>query len=185
MAKTLIDTAYDGTVDGSVCEVDITSGIDDTYDVYEFHFVNMHPASNTSFTFQFDTGDLENYNQPITSTFFLTYHREDGSSADVGYHAAYDQANAAQAFQTLIAGGGISTDADSGVSGTLTLYAPSSAYVKHFMGGSNSFQGDPQFQQTYVAGYVNTTTALTRIRFKMDSGNIDAGVIKMYGLAKS
>ena len=182
MAKTLIDTAYDGTVDGSVCEVDITSGIDDTYDVYEFHFVNMHPASNTSFTFQFDTGDLENYDQTITSTFFLTYHREDDSSADVGYHGGYDQAQT-QSFQTLIAGGGISTDADSGVSGTLTLYAPSSAYVKHFMGGSNSFQGDPQFQQTYVAGYVNTTTALTRIRFRMSSGNIDSGVIKMFGVS--
>ena len=33
-----------------------------------------------------------------------------------------------------------------------------------------------------VAGYFNTTTALTRVRFKMSSGNIDAGTIKMYGI---
>jgi len=178
MAKTLISTH---TASASAT-LDITSGIDSTYPVYEFHFVNMHPASNTSFTFQFDTGTNTDYNQTITSSFFLTYHREDDSSADVGYHASYDQAQGT-GYQTLIAGGGISTDADSGVSGTLTLYEPSSAYVKHFMGGSNSFQGDPQFQQTYVAGYVNTTTALTRIRFRMSSGNIDSGVIKMFGVS--
>ena len=31
-------------------------------------------------------------------------------------------------------------------------------------------------------GYINTTTAITRIRFKFGSGNIDAGTIKMYGV---
>ena len=34
----------------------------------------------------------------------------------------------------------------------------------------------------YCAGYVNTTTALTRVQFKFSSGNIDSGVIKMYGV---
>jgi len=37
-------------------------------------------------------------------------------------------------------------------------------------------------RQFFTAGYVNTTTALTRIRFKMSSGNIDSGLIKMYGI---
>jgi hypothetical protein len=34
----------------------------------------------------------------------------------------------------------------------------------------------------HVAGYFNTTSALTRISFAMSSGNIDAGQIKMYGI---
>ena len=34
----------------------------------------------------------------------------------------------------------------------------------------------------FIAGYVNTTTALTRVRFKFESGNIDSGTIKMYGV---
>jgi hypothetical protein len=33
------------------------------------------------------------------------------------------------------------------------------------------------------AGYFNTTTALTRVQFKMNSGDIDAGTIKMYGVS--
>tara|TARA_R110001592_G_scaffold243537_1_gene504544 strand:+ start:1773 stop:1901 length:129 start_codon:yes stop_codon:yes gene_type:complete len=37
---------------------------------------------------------------------------------------------------------------------------------------------------SYVAGYFNTTAAITALDFKMSSGNIDAGTIKMYGLAK-
>jgi hypothetical protein len=38
-------------------------------------------------------------------------------------------------------------------------------------------------RETFCAGYVNTTTALTRIRFKFNSGNIDAGTFKLYGVS--
>jgi hypothetical protein len=33
----------------------------------------------------------------------------------------------------------------------------------------------------YAAGYINDTTAVDDIRFKMSSGNFD-GIIKMYGI---
>ena len=35
---------------------------------------------------------------------------------------------------------------------------------------------------SYSAGYFNTTTAITRVRFKFASGNIDAGDICLYGI---
>jgi len=35
----------------------------------------------------------------------------------------------------------------------------------------------------YTAGYANTTTAINAVQFKMDSGNIDSGVIKLYGVS--
>ena len=37
----------------------------------------------------------------------------------------------------------------------------------------------------FMAGYINTTGAIDEISFAMESGNIDAGVIKMYGIAKA
>ena len=37
--------------------------------------------------------------------------------------------------------------------------------------------------ENFTAGYFNTTTAITRFRFKFSSGNIDAGTIKMYGVS--
>jgi hypothetical protein len=45
--------------------------------------------------------------------------------------------------------------------------------------------GTPTTVDAYAAGYINTTGAIDEISFKMNTGNIDAGVIKMYGLAKS
>jgi hypothetical protein len=38
---------------------------------------------------------------------------------------------------------------------------------------------------TYVAGYGNTTSAVNAVRFEMTSGNIDDGIIKLYGVKKS
>ena len=35
----------------------------------------------------------------------------------------------------------------------------------------------------FQAGYINTTTAIDGVQFKMSSGNIDSGVIKLYGVS--
>ena len=35
------------------------------------------------------------------------------------------------------------------------------------------------------AGYCNTTTAIDGVQFKMSSGNIDSGTIKLYGIKGS
>jgi hypothetical protein len=35
---------------------------------------------------------------------------------------------------------------------------------------------------SYIAGYGNTTSAVNAIQFKMDSGNINDGIIKLYGV---
>ena len=37
-------------------------------------------------------------------------------------------------------------------------------------------------QEFYVAGYGNITSAVNAVQFKMASGNIDSGTIKMYGI---
>ena len=173
MGLTYISTPLDITTsDTPVTNVDITSGIDGTYNEYLFEFVNIHPSALQEFCFQVDTGENTSYNQPITSTFFAAAHAEDDQAQGTGLQHLSSQ------FQ--------SASNDSSLSGSMTLFDPSSStYVKHFMATTSYFQQDPAAMVAHTAGYVNTTTALTRIRFKMDSGNIDAGVIKMYGLAKS
>ena len=35
----------------------------------------------------------------------------------------------------------------------------------------------------FVAGYFNTTSVIDAVQFKMSSGNIDSGVIKLYGVS--
>ena len=38
-------------------------------------------------------------------------------------------------------------------------------------------------RQHFTAGYFNTTSAVDAVQFKFDSGNIDSGVIKLYGVS--
>ena len=178
MAHTLISTH---TASASAT-LDITSGIDSTYPVYEFHYVNMHPASNqVDFTVQFNASSLSGFNETMTTTFFYNQHGEGGGgTSGPAYYASLDQAQGT-GYQPLNYESGY--DADQAISGILTLYDPSSTtFVKHFLGKSNNAQGDDFQVLAYAAGYVNTTNAIDEVSFKFDSGNIDAGVIKMYGV---
>ena len=162
--------------------IDFTSGIDSTYKEYIFKFINMHPSANgQNFGFQADTGTNTNYNQTITSTFFEAVHGEDGSGGALSYKTAKDQAQAT-GLQSL---GQPNNNDDASISGTLHLFDPSnSTFVKHFIARANLNESSTQ-SDNFIAGYINTATAITRVQFKSSSGNIDSGVIKMYGLSKS
>ena len=160
--------------------ISFTSGIDDTYDEYVFKFYDIHTSSSEDLTFQADTGTNTNYNQTITSTFFEGYHYEDDSDANLGYRTSGDQAQGTS-FQRISSSLGTNND-DSAV-GTLKVFNPSSTtFVKNFIYVGNSSYG-AYTDNHFIAGYFNTTTAITRFQFKMQSGNIDAGTIKLYGVS--
>ena len=161
--------------------IDFTSDIDSTYKEYQFHFIDIHPSGDgTKFQFQVDTGTNTSYNQTITSTSFYAYHAEDDSGTSLSYDGSYDQAQGT-GFQDLIFYQGNGND-ESCV-GILHLFDPSnSTFVKHFISRGVRYSANNQASNEHAAGYVNTTTALTRVRFKFNSGTIDAGTIKMYGV---
>ena len=161
--------------------ISFTSGIDSTYDEYVFKFYDIHPATDaTGFTFQADTGTNTNYNQTITSTHFQARHNEDGSDGNLAYNTGRDQAQGT-AFQPI--SNTIGNDNDQSLSGYLQIFNPSSSvFVKHFISTTQHSQDAQYTFNPFCAGYFNTTTALTRFQFKMSSGNIDSGVIKLYGV---
>ena len=161
--------------------VSFTSGIDSTYKEYVFKFINIHPATNsTMFGFQVDTATNTNYNQTITSTLFNAAHAEGDTETIFSYQTTMDQ-HQGTAFQKLANNTG--NENDEGLSGTLTLFDPSNTtFVKHFIGRMNEVHNENYSFDTYSAGYVNTTTAITRAQFKFASGNIDSGTIKLYGV---
>ena len=165
----------------SSATISFTSNIDDTYKEYQFHFIDIHSANDgVDFTFQADTGTNTSYNQTMTTTLFQAAHDEADSSAAIGYQASIAQAQGA-AVQRL---GKIGNDNDQCCVGTLYLYDPSSStFVKNFLSNVQNYHNENYSTQEFVAGYFNTTPALTRVQFKMSSGNIDAGVIKMYGVS--
>ena len=155
--------------------------LDNTYRTYIFKFINIHPATdNADFTFNMSVDSGSNYNVTKTTTVFTAQHSEAGSDTDVAYVTADDLAQST-AFQIVL--GLIGNDADQSASGSLTLFNPSSTtFVKHFIAIGNSYYSGNYSLNDYVAGYGNTTSAVDAIQFKMSSGNIDAGTIKLYGI---
>ena len=165
--------------------ISFTSGIDSTYKEYLFTFKNIHPSADSAeFAFQGDTGTNTSYNQSITSTFFHAAHRQDAAVTELLYDTGGDQANGT-AFQLLAYN--IDNGNDANLSGYLHLFNPSSStFVKNFLAVCNytyDGDGDERYSyNTFVGGYFNTTTAITRLQYKFASGNIDAGDICLYGI---
>ena len=177
-AMTLISTS----TASSSATIDFTSGIDSTYKEYIFQFIDIHQATDgADFQFQVDTGTNTSYNQTITSAGFVCEHDEGDTATTLATHSGSAVLHQETGFQDL--GRSLGNDNDQCLVGQLHLFDPSnSSHVTHFMAVINEAGSTNQTVQRHVSGYVNTTTAITRIRFKADSGNIDSGTIKMYGI---
>jgi len=168
------------TASGSAT-ISFTSGIDDTYDSYVFKFINCHPVTDgVFFHVNFRDGDTA-YDAVKTTTWFRALHSEDNSIANLTYDADYDLAQSTSAQRLT---GSLGNGNDESISGELTLYNPSSTtFVKHFIyRGAAYFNNNGAFD-IFSAGYCNTTTAIDGVQFTMSSGNIDSGVIKLYGVS--
>ena len=175
MAMDLITT----NTSSNAASSDFTSSIDSTYKLYIFKFYDVNPATDdVTFGFQCNATDSTGYDRTITSTFFVAGH-EEGDTSFLTYVTSADQAQGT-AYQQLAYG--VGNGADESLSGTLYLFNPSNTtYVKHFYSRVNFHQANNTSTDGYGAGYINDTTAIDDIQFKMSSGNMDA-VIKMYGV---
>ena len=152
---------------------------DSTYPIYMFKWINTHHATaDRELVFQ-GTTDGSNFNVTMTSTYFYAYQTEGDSNA-LSYDTARDQAQGT-GFQRLTLP--VRTDNDSGASGEMFIFEPSSTtFVKHFISRSAGMGEDAYAQDVNVAGYLNTTSAITGIQFKAESGNLDSGTFKLYGI---
>ena len=154
--------------------------LDNTYKEYIFHFVNMHPASDSqSFQFNMSVDSGSNYNVTKTTTDFLAYNYEGSENpAALGYNSGLAQSTNFQDISSVCG-----NDNDQSTSGFLHLFNPSSTtFVKHFISKAFSSNHDNSAVNFFAAGYGNTTSAVDAIQFKFSSGNIDSGQILLFGL---
>ena len=156
--------------------------LDSTYPIYLFKFININPsADEAEFLCNGSIDAGSNYNVTKSTSAFSAYHQEDDSSTGVGYVTGEDLAQSTSAWKLAYA---VGNAADESNCGEMWLFNPSSTtYVKHFISVSNEYGNGDLSYGSYAAGYFNVTTALTRFQFKMSSGNIDAGTIKLYGIS--
>jgi len=162
--------------------ISFTSGIDSTYKEYIFKFFDIHPsADDKNFQFNMSADSGSNYNVTKTTTVFKANHDESDSATNLNYDTGEDLAQGT-GFQTL--GNGVGGDNDQSLSGTLHLFDPSNTtFVKHFISTIQYYAFNNYTNNWYVAGYGNTTSAVDAVQFKFNSGNIDSGVIKLYGVS--
>jgi hypothetical protein len=158
--------------------------LDNTYPIYVFKFINIHPATDgAQFKFNLSADTGSNYNVAKTTTFFKAYHNEAGSATSLTYEASDDlaQGTGSQFLSSVI-----DNDNDACWDGTMHLFNPSSTtFVKHFISVGASLGASTYSYNDFVAGYGNTTSAVDAVQFTMSSGNIDAGTIKLYGIKDS
>jgi len=161
--------------------------LDSTYPIYMFKFINIHPSSSGEFTVNFSADTGSNYNVTKTTSVFYAYHKEDGSLTTLTHSDNEDLAQSTS-FQNLTVASQIGLDADENGGGQMFLFNPSSTtFVKHFASEINYVSNDstPFCISCHVSGYGNTTSVIDAIQFKMSSGNIDSGTIKLYGIKDS
>ena len=160
---------------------------DGTYKKYIFTFNDIHPASVSYFSVNFsnDTSS-HSYDLQKLSTSFVAWHDEADTATSLQYRTAYDLA-LGTGVQPL-GGDTMGITNDNCGAGFLTVYDPANTtFVKHFISrfkpNYNAANGStPYTHDGHTAGYINTTAAVTAVQFKMSTGNIDAGTIKLYGI---
>ena len=167
--------------DSTLSFVDGASSVilDNTYKTYYFKYINVHPATNEkAFCVNFRDGG-SSYDATKTTTWFQASHTEGGSHS-LAYDSNRDvtQGSGVQQLSTDIGNGN-----DESVSGELWLFNPSNTtFATHFMGKSNGYYAGDATSNAFYAGYCNVTAAIDAVQFSFVSGNIDSGIIKLYGI---
>ena len=160
--------------------------LDNTYKEYLFTFNNIHGATDDKkFEFQANAAGGSGYNETITTTNFQSYHREDDGANGLGYNSGYDNQ---QTTDHQEISGPLSNDNDASFSGELYIFNPSdTTFVTHFMATGHGMEAGTSkvSTQLHTAGYFNTTSAVDEFQFKFNSGNIDSGTVKLYGIKDS
>ena len=175
-----IPTLISTSTASDAASIQITSGIDSTYDEYVFYFFDINPSTDNSH-FKFDCSVSSTFGTTNkTTTWFHALQAEDDSGTDLSYGSGQTLAEST-GTQYLTTNQG--SEADQSAAGELHLFSPSSTtFVKHFYGRMQYLDKDDMSLDAFIAGYFNTTSALDGIKFEMNQDTFD-GVIQMYGIA--
>ena len=166
-----------------------TGGVvfNNTYPIYLVKIINSHnDTDDKTLRYNFTT-DGSNFNVTKTTTSFRSLNYESGSGGDGEAVEYRTGADLAQSSNPQIFTEPMGNENDEAGSGEIFIFKPSSTtFVKHFIARfmSNSYSG--KSEDYYTAGYCNTTSAVTGIRFEMEaSTNIQSGTFKLYGIKDS
>jgi hypothetical protein len=161
---------------------------DSTYPMYVLKIINAHlDLDDRSLNLNFTT-DGTNFNVTKTTTFFRATLGENGSNQSFGYRTNADlaQSTGDQVLGEAQSGG--SGNADANICVDLLIFNPSSTtFVKHFMATTQGVAQSSLSENCFIAGYCNTTSAVTGFQFDTGGGSATTidGKFKLYGIKDS
>jgi len=163
----------------SSASISFTSDIDSTYDSYLFEFINLHPQNDGRlFRVEFSSDGGSTYKNVNTSIYYA-FHWESDASWNVTRDDSLNTPVSTPA--NLI--GAVGNDNDDSISGTLRIFDPSnSASSMSFISRIIAAHDQPKIDDNNVSGYVVDGGSINAVRFTFNTGNIDSGQIKMYGV---
>ena len=174
------------TVSSAVSEVDFTSNIDSTYKRYMLHIIDLQPATNAAHLYMrmFADGGVGILTGSQYS-YTMIFHGSDDGSATFGTR----HKSSGAAFVKLA--DEVGSHGDEMLNGTVQIFNPASTatdYRGHSLcvssRGDNATEMQGAFRYDRYGGGLSgaENQALNGIRFYMSSGNISAGIFKLYGI---
>jgi len=180
MAQTLLSTH---TISSEVSSVDITSNFDNTYDVYEFHFVDIETGTawDGKWGFQVNVDGGSGFNEYITSTYWRLQANESGSHNSMSYQNSWDLTSSTnpnivdqhneQYYQAMNRGGYSDSSGNDGYTpdgsdyltqdgchcGILTIYNPANTTYNHKFQSISSGMAGVKNEADIYAMFVNVS----------------------------
>jgi hypothetical protein len=157
--------------------VDVENAFDSTYSTYVIVLSDVYPATNTTeLRVRFKIGGTY-----VTTSY--GYMSLDNTTTSTGSFSAFGGVNQAQG---IIARYVFGNNAARTMQTTMFISNPSSTSTHKSVYGTGIYYQDNQaiIQQAYSI-FNNGTSALTGVRFYMDTGNITGGTFRLYGIKAS
>ena len=161
------------TVSSAVAQVDFTSNIDSTYKVYMFDVFGVHPTTDSA---QFQIRFFQGGSVDTGSVYDFGYirARSDNSTANI---IRGENADVIRLLEDCDSQGSATAN------GRLFIYNPTltDRYTQCQYHFSGTYQGNNNMSNA-GAGRIQEDAAVDGVRFYFNSGNIETGTFKLYGV---
>ena len=161
--------------------LDITTGLDGTFDRYELELIDLVPATNdVEAMLRIGTGVGPTWQAGVGAYASSIFGIAVGGSALLGKFATFIPLSQAPGGNN----GVISSSGYGGVRGLIRFYNPESA-VRWFCDiHASHFAASAALVSLTGSGYYGAASAITGLRFLFSSGNITSGSIRLLGYRK-
>ena len=155
--------------------------LDSTYEHFLFRFSAIHISADTD-NFEVDfslTSDTDYGSATITYMGSRNYQSEISGTGTAGnvFNSSTGTSSKARLANS------VSADNDHSIDGTFEIYNPSNTtFTKGFRGECNYMQSGNNTMRTVTHGDIRNATAVDKIKFFMESGNMASGKITQYGI---